>query len=234
MKPIAIFRFAAIEGPGYFAEFLDQRKLVWNLICIDDGDIVPHDVTNYSGLVFMGGPMSVNDELPWIPAILGLIREAATLDIPLLGHCLGGQLISRALGATVTGNPVKEIGWGDVAVSDNPVARDWFDDVRRFSAFHWHGETFALPQGATQILSSTHCTNQGYALGKHLALQCHVEMTADMISKWCVAGAHELATASGPAVQNDAEIRQLTSDHLPALCIIATQLYTRWLRGLQI
>lgn len=234
MKPIAVFRFSPTEGPGYLAEFLDQRKLTWNLICIDSGDIVPVDVATYSGLVFMGGPMSVNDDLPWVAPVLQLVRDAVVLDVPVLGHCLGGQLISKALGAAVTRNTAKEIGWGEVVVSDNPVAQDWFGDMRRFPAFHWHGETFSLPEGATHLLSSEYCANQGFALGKHLALQCHVEMTAEMISTWCVAGSDEIAAAPGPAVQNQAEMRDLTRDHLPVMRVIATLLYTRWIQGLQI
>ncbi|MGC2167059.1 MAG: type 1 glutamine amidotransferase [Gallionella sp.] len=233
MKPIAIFRFSATEGPGYFAEFLDQHELDRELIYLDTGDIVPGHAAAYSGLAFMGGPMSVNDELPWITPVLALIRNAMALDIPLLGHCLGGQLISKALGVAVTRNPVKELGWGEVVVSNNQIARDWFGDVHRFPAFHWHGETFALPKGATHLLSSQHCANQAYAVGKHLALQCHVEMTAEMISTWCEAGADEIAAASGPAVQQASQMRDQMRDHLPTMRLVATVLYTRWIKGLQ-
>jgi len=185
MKSIAIFRYASTEGPGYLADFLDQRQIPWQLIRIDTGEAVPPQPATYSGLVFMGGPMSVNDDLPWIPPLLELIRNAYAQDIPLLGHCLGGQLISKALGAVVARNAVKEIGWGEVHVSDNDSARAWFGEVRSFNAFHWHGETFTLPQHATHLLSSAHCANQAYAIGKHLALQCHVEMTEKMIAR-CV------------------------------------------------
>ena len=122
MKPIAIFRHAAPEGPGYLAEFLDERQIPWQLIAIDAGDAVPSDINAFSGLVFMGGPMSANDELPWIAHELALIRDAVARDIPVLGHCLGGQLISKALGGTVSRNPVKEIGWGEVTVVGNEAA----------------------------------------------------------------------------------------------------------------
>src|SRR5208282_2112020 len=148
MKPVAIFRHTATEGPGFLAEFLDQRKIPWQLIRIDAGDALPPSTSVYSGLVFMGGPMSVNDDLPWIPKVEVLIRDAYTKDVPLLGHCLGGQLISKALGGVVLRNQVKEIGWGEVRVSDNDIARSWFGDIQKFQAFHWHGETFSLPQGA--------------------------------------------------------------------------------------
>jgi len=89
------------------------------LICIDEGVAVPANPAAFSGLVFMGGPMSVNDALPWVADELALIRAAVTQGIPVLGHCLGGQLMAKALGAAVTKNPQKEIGWGAVQVLDN-------------------------------------------------------------------------------------------------------------------
>jgi GMP synthase-like glutamine amidotransferase len=234
MKPIAIFRHAAIEGPGYLAEFLDERKIPWQLIRIDAGDAVPRSAGAYSGLVFMGGPMSVNDDLPWITHELALIREAVAGDIPVLGHCLGGQLMSGALGGAVTRNPVKEIGWGEVTVAGNGAARAWFGEVRHCNAFHWHGETFTLPQGATLLLSSAHCANQAWAIGKHLALQCHVEMTAAMIASWCEVGADEIAAArSSPAVQSADGMRRQTPGALPHLREAAAQLYARWIAGLR-
>lgn len=233
MKPVAIFRHAAIEGPGYLAEFLDERQIPWELIAIDAGDAVPHSAEAYSGLVFMGGPMSVNDGLPWIAPALALIREAVAQEIPVLGHCLGGQLISRALGGTVSRNPVKEIGWGRVDVADNDTARAWFGEARHFDAFHWHGETFTLPQGAAHLLSSAYCANQAWAIGKHLALQCHVEMTAGMVVVWCEVGADEiLAASASPAVQSAGEMQRQMADELPRLREVATRLYTKWIAGL--
>ena len=233
MNPIAIFRHTSTEGPGYLAEFLDERQIPWRLIAIDSGDAVPHNAAAYSGLVFMGGPMSVNDDLPWIPLVLALIRDAAERDIPLLGHCLGGQLISKALGGVVSRNPVKEIGWGEVTVADNDIARNWFGDIKNFQAFHWHGETFTLPQGATHLLSSAYCVNQAWAIGKHLAMQCHVEMTAGMIADWCAVGSDEiLASKDSPAVQSASEMQQQMNACLPRLNSVAAQLYSHWISGL--
>jgi len=233
MRPVAIFRHVSNEGPGYFAEFLDRRNVPWQLIAIDAGDAVPLSAEAYSGLVFMGGPMSVNDDLPWVPKVEALIRNAVGCDVPLLGHCLGGQLISKALGGVVSRNPVKEFGWGEVVVADNDVARGWFGDIQSFPAFHWHGETFSLPQGATHLLSSAHCANQAYAIGKHLAMQCHVEMTAEMIADWCAVGADEVeASKASPAVRSVSEILLQTPSFLPRMREVATLLYSRWIGGL--
>src|SRR5947199_2495317 len=125
MKPVGIFKYAATEGPGYFATYLDRNRVPWQVIAIDAGAPVPGDPRAYSGLAFMGGPMSVNDDLPWIAPMLDLIRSAVDADVPLLGDCLGGQLISKAMGGVVSRNPVKEIGWGDVDVADTADARRW-------------------------------------------------------------------------------------------------------------
>jgi GMP synthase-like glutamine amidotransferase len=233
MKPVAIFRHVAHEGPGYFAEFLDAHKIPWQLIDSTAANLASHPAPAYSGLVFMGGPMSVNDDLPWIPPILNLIRDAVAQDVPLLGHCLGGQLISKALGGVVAANPIKEIGWGEVQVSDNEVARNWFGDTQTFQAFHWHGETFTLPQGATHLLSSPYCVNQAYAIGKHLALQCHPEMTSAMIADWSKEGASEIVASNSVAVQSADQIQQHIAVNLPQLNKVAHRLYSQWIKGLK-
>ena len=180
----------------------------------------------------MGGPMSVNDDLPWIDPELALIRQAVANDIPVLGHCLGGQLISKALGGVVGKNPVKEIGWGEVSVADNPVAREWFGELSKFKSFHWHGEAFSLPDGATRVLSSPYCENQAFALGMHLGMQCHVEMTEDMVKAWCQTGDEEIAGSSGPAVQSVEAMLMDLASRVSALKQVANRLYTKWISGL--
>jgi GMP synthase-like glutamine amidotransferase len=233
MKPIAVFRHSPTEGAGHFALFLTQHAIPWQMIHIDQGEAVPTDASEFNGLVFMGGSMSVNDDLPWIAQVLALIRDAIARDIPVLGHCLGGQLMSKALGGVVTKNPVKELGWGKVEVADNAVAKQWFGDVTQFDSFHWHGETFSLPQGAVRLLSSAHCANQAYAIGKHLAMQCHVEMTAHMIEDWCRVGADEIAAnLNSPAVQSAETMQAQMHEKLPPLHKVAERLYLNWLHGI--
>ena len=233
MKPVAIFRHAPSEGPGYFATFLDSHGIPWQLFRIDAGDALPTDARQFSGLVFMGGPMSVNDDLPWIPHSLELIRQAAQADIPVLGHCLGGQLMAKALGGVVGRNPVKEIGWGEVAVANNATANTWFGETKKFNAFHWHGETFTIPPGATGILGNTHCANQAFALGKHLGMQCHIEMTEEMVREWCELGGEEIASAStSPAVQQPAEIQENLAERVKSLNAAAQKTYAKWIEGL--
>lgn len=234
MKPIMIFRHSAHEDAGYLADFFSEYGLVWQLHKIDQGETLPNSITNFSGVVLMGGPMSVNDDLPWIAPLLDLIREAHALDIPLLGHCLGGQLMSKALGATVINNPVKEIGWGEVTVSDHQVAKHWFGDIRVFNAFHWHGETFNLPTGAMHVLKSQYCENQAWCMGKHLALQTHIEMKTEMVEKWCEEGEDELAkSVNSPAVQQASIMKKDLSIHCFNLNKVAKVVYKQWLAGLK-
>jgi GMP synthase-like glutamine amidotransferase len=233
MKPVAIVTTTPTEGPGYFASFLERKAVPSAPFAIDRNDAVPKDPRRFSGLVFMGGPMSVNDERPWIGKVLELIRAAARSDVPTLGHCLGGQLISKALGGVVTRNRVPEIGWGDVRVEDNGVARQWFGDADEFESFHWHGETFTIPPGATRVLSNAHCANQGFALGKHLGLQCHVEMTEEMVQAWCRDGAREIEQGcASPGVQQVDEIKRDLAARLEQLHLVAARVYDRWLEGL--
>ena len=233
MKPVAIFRHIPIEGPGYFATFLDNNHIPWRLIKIDAGEKLPASIDGFSGLVFMGGTMSVNDDLPWIGQELSLIRQAVAADVPVLGHCLGGQLMAKALGGAVSVNPVKEMGWGEVTVPDNAVAQAWFGDVTGFNSFHWHGEAFSIPQDATCILSSPYCANQAFALGMHLGMQCHVEMTERLVIDWCSVGAEELTSLDEPSVQPLEEIEKDLSERVAALNAVAERLYRKWIVNLK-
>lgn len=231
MKPIAIFRHSPGEGPGYFATFLDRHSAPWTLFRIDDGVSPPPTSEPYSGLCFMGGPMSVNDDLPWIPLVLDLIRDADRRGIPVIGHCLGGQLMSKAFGGTVTRNPVKEIGWGQVETTD-PMAAEWIGPTSAFDAFHWHGETFSLPAGATRILRSAYCENQAFVSGPHLGMQCHVEMTETMIAAWAKQWDAEKVPIS-PSVQGPDAMQENMAARIAAMREVSDRLYTRWLAGIK-
>ncbi|MEI6737080.1 MAG: type 1 glutamine amidotransferase [Pseudomonadota bacterium] len=236
MKPIAIFRFSPGEGAGYFQTFLDRRGFAWQLFQIDHNDQIPSALTNYAGFVFMGGPMSVNDKLPWIPAILDLIRNALHENKPCLGHCLGGQLIAKALGGVISKNPVKEIGWNPVQIDDNPAARQWLgDDLvdnRDFTTFQWHGETFTIPPGATRIMTGDACANQAFVIGKSIGMQCHVEMTQKLIQAWCRDWESEHVDPQLPSVQTPDEMMAEMRDNLVELNRIADRLYGTWCEGL--
>ena len=174
--------------------------------------------------------MSVNDDLPWIAAALALIRAAVAKNIPTLGHCLGGQLMAKALGGSVGRNPVKELGWGKVETVEGAAAA-WLGDIATFDAFHWHGETFTIPPGATRILNSRYCENQAFVSGPHLGLQCHVEMTEAMIRLWSRHWSDENAVPS-PSVQRPEEMVENMEARIAAMRLAADRLYARWIGGL--
>jgi GMP synthase-like glutamine amidotransferase len=237
MKPVAIFRHTFIEGAAYFATFLEAHSIPFQVIAIDRNDPVPVSADAFSGLCFMGGPMSVNDPLPWIAQECALIRDAAGKNIPVIGHCLGGQLMSKALGGSITKNPLKEIGWGSVRPEDNDVARHWLGSDASsdtFTVFQWHGETFSIPPGATRLLANNYCSNQAFALGPHLAMQCHVEMTPKMIDTWCGCWPDEVAGLDvlPPSVQTPQQMQAETGTHLAAMRQLADRLYSVWIAGL--
>ena len=237
MKPVAIFRYARTEGPGHFATFLAENGLDFSLVRLDEGEPVPASIDGFSGLGFMGGPMSANDEFPWTQPVLALMRKAVDKQVPVIGHCLGGQMLSRAAGGVVSRNPVKEIGWVPVQVEDSPLADEWFgDELDGFPSFQWHEDTFTIPPGAERILTGATCPNQAYVLdGRHLGMQCHVEVNAEMIDTWCRIGISDIDENIGksPAVQDAVTIRQLMASHLPLLSATATRLYSRWIQGLR-
>jgi len=231
MNPVLVFRHVDCEGPGYLADFLNARGLPYRIVQVDEGESIPEDCANCAALVFMGGPMSVNDPLQWITAELTLIRRAAAAGVPILGHCLGGQLISRALGGTVGPNPVKEIGWAPVTRrADSPDAV-WFERLpESFEAFHWHGETFSLPEGAVALLESRFCNRQAFVRGNILALQFHCEMTTPMVRDWCARYRHELVeNTNQPGVQSEVEMLTGIDQRITALQGVATDLYAAWL-----
>lgn len=235
-KTVAVFRYSDTEGPGHFATFLDAKRVPWILVKLDEGDPVPPSSEPFAGLAFMGGPMSANDELAWTQPVLSLMREALGRGVPMIGHCLGGQMMSRAAGGKVSVNPVKEIGWNRVRVEDTPLARRWFgEDVREFVTFQWHGETFTIPPGAERILTGDYCPNQAYVLDhRHLGLQCHVEMTPAMIESWLASGGGELReNLASPAVQPAERIVAETPTRLPVLSSTAERLYRRWIENLR-
>ena len=162
-KEVLIFLHMDDESPGYIADFLQKKKISFRLLRCYHGDPIPLLDDSIIGLVFMGGVMSANDDLPWLKQELLLIKQALERNVPLLGHCLGGQLISKALGQSVSKNPVPEVGWHFCYRQVAGYDSDWLQDIPDpFIMFHWHRETFSIPEGAQLMYSSEHCRNQAY------------------------------------------------------------------------
>jgi GMP synthase (glutamine-hydrolysing) len=230
MKPVAIFQHDKTQRPGYLLKFLGERGIPTRLFAPMEGDAVPHRAESFCGLVFLGSNCSVNDPLPWIERERQLVRDAVLRDIPVLGHCFGGQLLATALGGVVSRNAAPCIGWAKLQVT--PDSRRWFGGAADVTAFNWHYETFSIPPGAQRTLFGTHCLNKGFAMGKHLAFQCHLEVTEEIVREWCADGAAELLAHPGAAVQQAPQMLFGLPQRVAALHKVAHHVYVHWMAGI--
>jgi GMP synthase-like glutamine amidotransferase len=168
------------------------------------GDPALSDLEGLDLIVAMGGPMSVNDEaaFPWLRGEKEFLRKAVARGVPVLGVCLGAQLIASALGAKVYRNSGKEIGWFPIAAEGGA---DSFHFPDKCVVFHWHGETFDLPPGAVRLAQSRACANQAFQVGRRvIALQFHLEMTPENTRAIINNCRDELV--SGPYIQTESEL----------------------------
>jgi GMP synthase-like glutamine amidotransferase len=159
-------------------------------------------------VIIMGGPMSANneDKLPWLVPEKQFIHDVVLRGVPVLGVCLGAQLIAAAMGARVYRNPVSEIGWFSVRRVATPKGNFAFPE--ECMVFHWHGETFDLPVGAVHIAESDGCKNQAFQLNRNaVGLQFHLETTLESVSALLDNCRQDLV--SGPYIQSEAEIRAI-------------------------
>ena len=183
MKAIRFFRHVACESPGYLGTVLERHGMPFEVVCIDEGVRVPGDVAEVDGLVIMGGPGNVSEPTGWMLQELELVQRAADRAVPVLGICLGAQLISKALGGEVYRGENLEVGWHEVERIREPGGGGWFDGLpSRFEVFQWHEHSFSLPPGAVALARSACAEQQAFALGNMLAMQFHLEMTPESVS----------------------------------------------------
>ncbi len=241
-RPVAILQHHADVGPGYFENWLRASGIGYRLMRLDLGDAVPAAANAFAGICSLGGPMAVHEPLPWIKPELELLRSAVAEGVPVIGHCLGGQLLARALGADVTRNRVKEIGWGKVAITNPALAREWLGTTpAEFEMFQWHGDTFALPARASSFLESRWCENQAFVVEHggvaHIGMQFHCEATPAIVRHWTgddtwyeEVEAERQATG-GPAVQDADAMRADLDARCAAMHALSARIYARWWRG---
>ena len=174
----------SFEGPEYIREWAKNRGHEISGVMAFDNQPLPA-LDTFDLLVVMGGPMSVHDDaiFPWIQTEKRFLKEAITAGKSILGICLGAQLLADALGAGVRKNLYREIGWFDVRLSGaGRKTRLGKLLPREFHAFHWHGDTFEIPEGARHLGSSDACANQGFVWADRVvALQFHNEITTQSI-----------------------------------------------------
>ncbi len=188
MPKLLVFQHVPHEILGTFHPMLKTAGFRIRYVNFSRSNYSIPKLRNYDGLVILGGPMNVDqrDEHPYLVPEVESVREFIEMDAPVLGICLGSQLIAKALGASVYKNPKKEIGWYDVHITEegknDPLLRA-FNSTEK--VFQWHGDTFEIPQGAVRLASSPACANQAFRYGdKVYGFQFHLEVDAPMIERW--------------------------------------------------
>jgi GMP synthase (glutamine-hydrolysing) len=220
------------DDAAYFATFLRERRIAFDVILVGDGATLPKTLAHYSGLAILGGPNSVNDKDPSLRHVEALVREARSTSKPVLGHCLGGQLIASALGRNVTQNPEPEIGWSRVTLSDSAAAQQWFGEFAGTTrtAFQWHYETFSLPENVERVATNEVCANQAFACDTVLAMQFHIEVDQAKLSRWAVTSDTELLPLSNlPTVQTGNDFAAQMQQAIPASHALAERIYSHFL-----
>lgn len=188
MSDFLVLQHIDCEDLGTIEQAMIHRGISYRYVRLFDGDPLPEDIKNYSGLIILGGPMNVYEEdvYPYLKGEDILIKEAIKRRIPVLGICLGGQLIAKATGAKVNKGTKKEIGWYDLLLTPGGKADKVFkNSPERLTVFQWHGDTFDIPSDATLLAGSVLFPNQAFRIGDNIyGLQFHLEVTQKMISRW--------------------------------------------------
>jgi GMP synthase (glutamine-hydrolysing) len=231
MQSALVLQFMGDDGPGHLGDWAVRHGLALDVRGGAGGKSFPEAMAGYGGLVVLGGAMSANDELPSLRAAERLIEQCMKAGIPVLGHCLGAQLLARVLGAPVHASPQPEVGWHTMQRLPVRRALDWFGGAPTQQVFHWHYEAFDLPAGAVPLATSEACPVQAFAIGPHLAMQFHVEIDAHKIAAWLGAPdeRYHLERRRHASVQSPESIRRLTAECLAGQQALADRVYGRWL-----
>jgi GMP synthase (glutamine-hydrolysing) len=220
MRRILVFQHVASEPLGHLDPLLRSSGVRIRYVNFGRDPHAEPDIRRYDGLVVLGGPMNVDqsERHPYLLTEQRIIREAVLSDRPVLGVCLGAQLLAAAMGADVHPNPVPEIGWYRLHTHpdahEDPLFRHF--ERRPHYVFQWHAYTCRLPPGAAHLASTRNCRNQAYRVGERAwGLQFHLEADEALIERWLrsEAGREEVLTNWGG--HRIARIRAATRAHLP-------------------
>lgn len=233
MAKILVLQHHPAENLGAIADALEAAALAWQYVRIYDGAPIPKDLRGAGGLIVMGGAESVYqlDRYPYLRDEIALIEAALKADKPVLGVCLGSQLLAAALGAEVRRGAEREIGWFPVRPSDAASEDRLLRGLpREFVAAHWHSDVFDLPRGAVALAASDRTAVQAYRYGeKAYGLLFHAEMTQEILGALVAEFGEGLKRVGidGGAILTDA------ARHLPALDRIGATIFGRWAGPIQ-
>ena len=229
---ILVLEHVAHERLGTFEAALNNAGCALLEVNIAEAGASLPSLSTVSGIISMGGPMSVYEraKYPWIDKELKCLREAVAKQLPILGVCLGAQMLAAALGAAVTKNPQKEIGWHPLMREPGADGDPLFEAFGQTeTVFQWHGDTFALPKGARRLASSPLCGEQGFRYGDSAyGLQFHVEVTEAMIRAWMQTPVNkqELSTLRG--IIDPMAIRRQSPQHVERLKELSQSVIAAW------
>jgi GMP synthase-like glutamine amidotransferase len=231
MKPVLVLQHLSSDGPAYLATWMQRHQVPFVVRNTDAGEAYPEHMDAYSALAVLGGEMSANDTLPSLRRAELLILDAMARGRPVIGHCLGGQLMARALGVRVVPSLAPEVGWHPMTLQAHPLVRHWFGTGELGPVFQWHEEAFELPVGATLLAGSAACAHQAFAIGPHLAMQFHVEVDAEKLCRWSMLDslAYRALQQRHATVHSGSAMRQAMAVHLPDQQALADRVYSHWL-----
>jgi GMP synthase-like glutamine amidotransferase len=232
MKPVLVLQHLSGDGPAYLGRWLAEQDVPMDVRNTEAGDSYPRTLADHGALAILGGEMSANDPLPSLRQAEALFTEALREGIPTLGHCLGGQLMARALGARIGDSPAPEVGFNEIEVVPGAASEAWFGAVGPMQVFQWHYEAFDLPEGAEGLATSAACRHQAFALGPHLAMQFHIELDAEKLERWSRDEGDRFvgALARHPiSVHGGQRMRRDGAAHLQAHQRLAARIYSRWI-----
>ncbi len=188
MKPVLVIRNVSYETEGMLEPLLREQGLDLEIVDFQKDPSAAPRLEGHAGLVVMGGPMGANDieRYPHLARVEQLCAQAMEGGVPMVGVCLGAQVMARALGAEVFPNPVREVGWYDLAITEAGSTDPLFSRLEADEVvLQWHGDTFDLPEGAVLLASSPDCVNQAFRYGDAAyAIQFHLEILRPMIEEW--------------------------------------------------
>ncbi len=228
MSKVFVLQHVQCETLGIIADALVSRGIMAQYIRPFLGEAVPKGLNDAAGLVIMGGPMGVYDyrEYPFLSSEIKLIERALYQDKPILGVCLGSQLLAAALGVQVVKGEKKEIGWHPITLTEHAATDSLFEGVvPSFMVYHWHGDIFPLPPDAVSLASSMLTKVQAFRYReKAYGLLFHMEMTEGLILAMTNTFAAELKGMS----MHPGEIIGKINQHLPPLQEIGKRVFGRW------
>jgi GMP synthase-like glutamine amidotransferase len=187
MKKALVIMHVESEGPGTLGEFLESYGFRLQTVKLHKGEKLPRRVQQFDAIVSMGGPMGVHDEnlYPLLRDEKEFLRKAVDKNIPILGICLGAQMIAHACGVTVEPAHEKELGWKDVFVTDEGRRDILFQGLPdTLQVFQWHEDTFNMPYGGALLAIGIECPHQAFRYRNAYGLQFHIEVTEDILTKW--------------------------------------------------